>query len=40
MPDNGRMVVFVHGWSVQNTDTYGECPGASRRRRNASEIFA
>jgi hypothetical protein len=26
MPDNGRMVVFVHGWSVQNTDTYGELP--------------
>jgi hypothetical protein len=21
-----RMVVFVHGWSVQNTDTYGQLP--------------
>ena len=26
MADNDRMVVFVHGWSVQNTDTYGELP--------------
>ena len=21
-----RLVVFVHGWSVSNTDTYGEFP--------------
>ncbi len=26
MADSDRMVVFVHGWSVQNTDTYGELP--------------
>jgi hypothetical protein len=24
--DDDRMVVFVHGWSVQSTETYGELP--------------
>ena len=26
MADSDRMVVFVHGWSVQSTETYGELP--------------
>jgi hypothetical protein len=26
MPHDARLVVFVHGWSVHNTDTYGEFP--------------
>ncbi len=26
MADDDRLVVFVHGWSVQNTETYGELP--------------
>lgn len=26
MADNDRIVVFVHGWSVQNIDTYGALP--------------
>lgn len=26
MADQGRIVVLVHGWSVRNTDTYGQLP--------------
>jgi hypothetical protein len=26
MPDNTRIVIFVHGWSVRSTNTYGELP--------------
>ncbi len=26
MSDTPRLVIFVHGWSVSNTDTYGEFP--------------
>ena len=28
---NSRLVVFVHGWSVTNTDTYGELPARLKR---------
>jgi hypothetical protein len=28
---NSRLVVFVHGWSVTNTDTYGELPARLMR---------
>ncbi len=35
MADNNRMVVFVHGWSVQNTDTYGALP---RRLAHEAEV--
>lgn len=31
MPDNLRSVVFVHGWSVRSTDTYGQLPARLQR---------
>src|ERR1700736_1561608 len=31
-----RIVVFVHGWSVTNTDTYGELPARLKREANAA----
>jgi hypothetical protein len=42
MPDsNKRVVVFVHGWSVHNTSTYGEFPArlrAEARGRRGIEL--
>jgi hypothetical protein len=32
------LVVFVHGWSVSNTDTYGELPGRLRKEATAQGI--
>jgi len=32
-----RLVVFVHGWSVHNTDTYGEFPARLKREARARD---
>ena len=31
MPEDRQIIVFVHGWSVRNTNTYGELPARLRR---------
>jgi len=33
---NPLVVVFVHGWSVTNTDTYGELPARLKREASAA----
>ncbi|HSE12528.1 MAG TPA: alpha/beta fold hydrolase, partial [Rudaea sp.] len=33
---NPLLVVFVHGWSVTNTDTYGELPARLKREASAN----
>jgi hypothetical protein len=38
MADNDRMVVFVHGWSVQNTDTYGQLPRRLEREAQTHNL--
>jgi len=38
MADNDRIVVFVHGWSVQNTDTYGQLPQRLVREAGRSNL--
>ena len=38
MPTNKTVVVFVHGWSVTNTDTYGGLPARLRDEATAQGI--
>ena len=36
---NPLLVVFVHGWSVTSTDTYGELPARLCARPHLSEYL-